>query len=203
MRNGDATICLVDDDASVREGVAAVVEAAGYRVRAFAAAQEFLDALPDIPRPAVLLSDVSMPGMDGFDLQKQMGRERANLPVVLMTAYGTIPMAVKAMRGGAVDFLEKPFSSHDLMAALERAVDRSIGGAETERFAALSPREREVLAYMVKGEPNKVIARHLGISNRTVEVHRSRILHKTGARNLAEVIHMAAGHYPGGNTTKN
>lgn len=203
MRNGDATICLVDDDASVREGVAAVVNAAGYRVRTFVSAQDFLDDLPRIPRPAVLLSDVSMPGMDGFDLQEQVERNCANFPVVLMTAYGTIPMAVKAMRGGAVDFLEKPFSSNDLLAALDRAVDRSTGGPGGEHFAALSPREREVLEYMVKGEPNKVIARHLGISNRTVEVHRSRILHKTGARNLADLIHMAAGRNPGGDGAEN
>lgn len=202
MRNGDATICLVDDDTSVRESLAAVVTAAGYRARTFAAAQDFLAALPDISRPAVLLSDVSMPGMDGFDLQEQIARQCANFPVILMTAYGTIPMAVKAMRGGAVDFLEKPFSSHDLLEALERAVERSAGGPGAELFAALSPREREVLNYMVKGEPNKVIARHLGISNRTVEVHRSRILHKTGARNLADLIHMAAGRNPARDAAK-
>ena len=200
-RTQDTAIWLVDDDDSVRQGVSALLEAAGFEVRGFSGGHDLLAALAENPGPAALLFDVCMPEPDGIDLLGRVKEQAPGVPVVLMSAYGTVPMVTRAMREGAADFLEKPFSREALFDALDRALSR--GGEKgaarprpPEWIETLSPREQEVLGYMIEGEPNKMIARHLGISVRTVEVHRSRILQKTGARNLAELIHKAGGFRP-------
>lgn len=208
VRTQNTAIWLVDDDDSVRQGVSALLEAAGFEVRSFSDGRALLAALAaENPAPAALLVDVYMPEVDGLELLERVKERAPHLPLVLMSAYGTVPMVTRLMREGAADFLEKPFSRDTLFGALNRVLNRSgqTGAVRPQPpgwIDALSPREQDVLGYMIEGEPNKMIARHLGISVRTVEVHRSRILQKTGARNLAELIHKAGGFRPARDGTK-
>jgi two-component system response regulator FixJ len=190
-------IRIVDDDAGVLKSLSALLRAHGYRTLTFGSAEEFL-ADPDAARGAALLLDVRMPGMSGLELQAALAKRGVELPIVFMTGHGDIPMAIEAIRAGAVDFIEKPFTDAVLLAALTRALGEG-GEAETkaaldrpadEQIACLTARERDVFEHLVLGQTNKIIAHELGISQRTVEVHRGRIKDKLKARSLADLIRL-------------
>jgi FixJ family two-component response regulator len=196
----DATpvVFVVDDDVSVRRAVGRCLKAAGLRVEEFASAEEFLShPLPDAPACAVL--DVSLPGLDGLELQLALAKKDLSPPVVFITGYGDIPMTVRAMKAGAVDFLPKPFRYADLLDAVTGALDRHArarqagaeASADRRRAAALSPREHEVMALIVQGLLNKQVGHRLGVTEKTVKAHRARVMSKMGAGSLAELVRMA------------
>jgi len=193
----DAVVHVVDDDESARESLAFLLESADLHVETYASAPAFLAALPDA-RPGCVITDVRMPEMSGQELVARLAAINARMPVIMITGHGDIPMAVEAMRSGVVDFIEKPFSEGRILDALKRAL-----GAMTEASAAstdkaeilqrletLSERERQVLDGVVAGHPNKVIARDLGISPRTVEIYRAKLMTKMHADNLAALVRM-------------
>ncbi len=207
---------VVDDDDAMRRSLALLLRAAGYAAEAHPSAEALLAALdrgagPDAPaaaaaawRPACAVVDVLMPGgMDGIALQAELARRGAALPVVVVTGHGDVPLAVRAMRAGAVDFVEKPYPKERILSAVAEAVDAAAAAARGSgptaaasaaaeaRLAALTPRERMVLQGLVSGRPNKVIAHELGISPRTVEAHRAAVMDKLGARSLAEAVRLA------------
>jgi FixJ family two-component response regulator len=190
-------VFIVDDDPLVRSLIAALVTAAGLEAESFAAAQDFLAEF-DPARPGCLVCDVSMPGMSGLELQQQLNQRGAPLAVIFITAKGDVPTAVSAMQQGAYDYLLKPFSDAVLIDCVRRALlrdretRRSISEiAEIrERRARLTEREREVLGYLIHGAPNKTIAYELGIAQRTIELHRSNVLNKMGARSIAQLVRM-------------
>lgn len=195
---GQGAVAVVDDDADLREALAFLLGTAGRRAVAYASAEALLAAGPP-GSLACLLVDVRMPGgMDGIALLRELRRRGHPAPVLVMTGHGDIPLAVRAMREGASDFLEKPFDDAALLDAVEGALvvaaadpARSSQGEVKARLAALSPREREVLGGLVAGRANKAIAHDLGISVRTVEVHRANTMEKLGARSLSEAIRLA------------
>jgi len=189
-------VAIVDDDGAVRESLRELLEAEDYDVVDFDSALRFLgsDALA---RCACLITDIRMPEMDGLALQDELVRRKCAFPIIIITGHGDVPLAVRAIRAGAHDFIEKPFKQDVLLASVAGALARPAPAlpavsdpATVERLKQLTEREREVFDLMVLGEPNKVIAQKLGISFRTVEVHRSRILAKMQAANLAELIRM-------------
>jgi two-component system, LuxR family, response regulator FixJ len=188
---------VVDDDASVRESLALLLETAGFAVRTYDSAPAFLQAASDRTAGCVL-TDVQMPELNGLELQRRMGELGIRLPVIVMTGHGDVPIAVEALKAGAVDFLEKPFEESHLLEAVANAIavsqrehDEAAAVADIAiRIATLTPREREVLERLVAGQPNKTIAYDLGSSPRTVEVHRARVMEKMGARSLAELVRM-------------
>lgn len=190
-----ATVFLVDDDDGLRRALTFLLRTAGYAVRDFASARDLLGASFDC-RNACLVTDIRMPGMDGLELQTAVSRKHPGLPVILMTGHGDIPLAVRAMRAGAFDFLEKPFADETLLnsirQALEQALVRNSGrqtaDAARSALSSLTPREYEVMDFLVVGETSKRIGRELGISDRTVEVHRARVMEKMGARSIAELV---------------
>lgn len=194
-----ATVYIVDDDAAVRDGLSLLVETGGLRPEAYASAEAFLASCND-RRPACLLVDMRMAGMSGLDLQAELTRRGLELPVIFMTAHADVPTSVQAMKGGAMDFLLKPVDAAALLQRVHQAIARNeedlakatLRDAQRARLALLTEREREVLALAVAGHSNKDIARRLGISYRTVEVHRSRILSKTGAASLIELAQLTA-----------
>ena len=205
------TIYVVDDDEAVRELLEALLLAHGHAVVPCATAADFL-ARFDAAAAACVLLDVRMPGMDGLTLLETLGATpgaaplgsgRKSVPVVMMTAHGDVPMAARAMRAGAADFVEKPFAAEALLASIAGAMARmTVTGSDTglrARFDALTPREREVMIQMVAGLPNKRIAHALGMSPRTVEIHRRRVMQKTGSGSLAQLVRLAlrAGCVPG------
>lgn len=196
----DLPIFVVDDSEDVRDSLAILLESAGYPVRTFASALEFLDLVQPSWRGCVV-ADVRMPGMSGIELQKEIALRGLRLPVVIITAHADVPMAVAALKAGAVDFIEKPFRDEVLLASIRSAsiipeaeIGRQGGPSVPSRLAALSGREREVMLLLVAGHPNKVVADRLGISPRTVEVHRAHIMEKTGARTLADLVRMVCLH---------
>lgn len=209
-------IYVVDDDEGVRDSLEALLGAEGHAVVACATAADFLARFEAEGADCVLL-DVRMPGMDGLTLLETLGTRRRGVPVVMMTAHADVPMAARAMRAGAADFVEKPFAAGALLASLAGAVARTraaagavartraagsepAGPSGAERFDTLTPREREVMERMVEGLPNKLIAHALGMSPRTVEIHRGRVMQKTGAGSLAQLVRLAlrAGRVPEG-----
>lgn len=199
-RHSPATVFLVDDDASVRKALSRLLKSAGYQVQSFASAREFLDSqFVEVVEGACLVLDVSMPGLNGFDLQKELEAASAVLPIIFITGHGDIPMSVKAMKSGAVDFLAKPVKDKTLLAAVEQALARAEREAaeRTElasvqrRLASLTPREREVMALVVRGLLNKQIAFELGTVEKTVKVHRARVMEKMAARSLPELVRLA------------
>jgi two-component system response regulator FixJ len=193
----ERTVHVVDDDAAIRRSLEQLLDAAGFQVISYDTPLAFLDAALGLS-PGCVLLDIKMPGMDGLELQSLLVKGNVPLPVIVMTGQGDVQSAVQAMKAGAVDFLEKPYSDELLLKAIESAlagadranVDREAAEA-TERIAALSPRELEVLNALVAGRPNKVIAFDLGISVRTVEVHRARMMERLGVRQLAEAVRLA------------
>ncbi len=192
----EPTIYVVDDDEGVRDSLAALLEADGFRVVAYASAEAFLKR-DGIDADACLLADVRMPGMDGLELLGRLADQRRVLPVIMITGHGDVPMAVRAMKLGAVDFIEKPFDPEVILASVRealRAASARPSGADEEvqrRLQQLTPRERDVLEHLVVGRSNKEVALQLGISPRTVEIHRARLMEKMQAENLAQLVRMA------------
>jgi len=193
----DATVHVIDDDEAVRHSLAFLLDCAGLGVRCYGSAAGFLAVASELTRGCVL-SDVRMPGLDGLALQRRLQELGSRLPLILMTGHGDVPMAVAALKAGAVDFLEKPFDDAKLLSAVRAALEqgRHIQAQDAElqgvarRLEALTPRERQVLGGLVDGLPNKAIAYDLGISARTVEVHRARVMQKMAARSLSELVRM-------------
>jgi len=193
----EGTIFVVDDDEAVRDSLALLLETVGLNVEAFADATDVLARCREA-RPACVVTDVRMPGMDGLELQQQLSKLHAHVPVIVITGHGDVPLAVKAMKAGAMDFIEKPFSDDIILASIEAAVrSRQVGktgGANNvigKRISRLTPRELEVFQQLILGHPNKVIAYNLNISARTVEIHRARVMEKMEARSLPELVRMA------------
>ncbi len=176
----DQLIYVVDDDDAVRDSLSLLLEARGYTVRSFASAPEFLTAAPSL-RPGCLIADIRMPEMDGLELQQRLIERALPFPLIVITGHGDVPLAVRAMKAGAIDFIE------------------TLAATATAKLALLTPREREVLQGLLAGLPNKSIAYDLAISPRTVEIHRARVMDKMGARSLSELVRMslAAGVQPG------
>jgi len=197
--NDSAIVCVVDDDESVRSALLRLLKSAGYRGRAFASGQALLAEPPSDDGPVVVLTDLRMPGIDGIELAKKLNAYPLPPPIVFLSAHGDVPVSVKAMKDGAVDFLEKPVHEEDLFDALERAVARSReqilqrrGLADlTENFTKLTRRERQVFALVISGLLNKEVAWELGISEKTIKVHRARVVEKMGARSLPDLVRMA------------
>jgi two-component system, LuxR family, response regulator FixJ len=194
----DVTVFIVDDDRAVRDSLSLLLSVRGYRTSTFASAEDFLAALrPDWQ--GCLIADIRLPGMDGLELQRELARRGVALPVVIVTAHGDVGSARAAFKADAVDFLEKPFDEDGPVAAVEAALRRqadraSPAGRDEEsarRVASLTEREKEVMALLVEGLHNVEVARRLGISPRTVEVHKARVMAKLEARNLAELIRVA------------
>ncbi len=193
-----APVYIVDDDEAVRQGLGALLRAKGFAVEAFASADAFLSGVPAQASGCALV-DIRLPRMSGLELQREMKRRGMRLPVIIITGHGDVPVAVAALKAGAVDFLEKPFDSTAILAAIDEALKRAASDAESgldrgilaERIGQLTPREREVMDLVVEGQPNKAIAHRLKIALRTVEIHRARVMEKTGARNLSELVRMA------------
>jgi two-component system, LuxR family, response regulator FixJ len=193
-----ATIFVVDDDSAVRDSLGLLLETSGYRVASYNGGRAFLEALPPHASGCVLV-DVLMPDMGGFEVQQELRRRQVPLPVIVITGHGDVPLAVRAMKAGAVDFIEKPYAEDALLAAVERALqldrasthERALADAIRELATQLTPREREVLDYLVAGHPNKVIAYRMSISPRTVEIHRARVMEKMKARTLSELVRMS------------
>jgi FixJ family two-component response regulator len=194
----DAIVFVVDDDAGTRESLENLIRSVGLRVEAFASAQEFLRSQrPDAPSCLVL--DVRLPGLSGLDLQKQMAGGERSIPIVFITGHGDIPMSVRAMKAGAVEFLTKPFRDQDLLDAIQQALERDRQAreqrAEVEelrsRYRLLTPRERDVMALVVTGLLNKQIAGELGTSEASVKVHRQHVMEKMRAGSVAALVRMA------------
>ncbi|AFL72909.1 response regulator transcription factor [Thiocystis violascens] len=193
------TVFLVDDDPAMRESLVLILELAGYRVRSFASPHDFLEAFSAL-EPGCLLLDQRMPEMSGIDLQELLLARGCPLPIIFLSAFGDVPTTVRAIRGGAIDFLEKPTSQDILLQRVEAALEedrkrREEVAVESEirqRFQQLTPREQDVMSLTTQGFTNKDIARQLGISPRTVENHRSRMMFKMGAANFAELCRLSA-----------
>ena len=195
-----ATVHVVDDSEVVRLAVSSLLEVAGYRVKAYPSAEAFLaEPAANDSAPAVVLTDLVLPGLDGIAFAERLGTDPAAPPVVFFSAYGGIPSSVRAMKDGAVDFLEKPVHEDELLDALSRAVARSREEISQRqsladvrgRYARLTARERQVLALVVSGLLNKQVASELGISEKTVKVHRARVIEKLGARSLPDLVRIA------------
>ena len=192
------TVFLIDDDAAVRQGLSFMLRSAGYSVEAFPSAHSFLEDY-DPRRGGCLLLDVQMPRMTGLELQQRLNLRGWRVPVIFITGHGTIPLAIAAMKSGAFDFIEKPLREDTLLESVERALHWNDKAYEERleratlqgRAALLTAREREVFELVAGGEPNKIIASRLGISFRTVELHRTHIIEKLKARSLSDLIRMA------------
>ena len=194
-----ANVFIIDDDDSVRQGVSRLLRAAGYRPQTFASAKAFLAQRPQA-HPACILLDVQMPELDGLELQERLAAEGNSAPIIFLTGYGSVPSSVRAMKLGAVDFLEKPVDKQELLKAIEEALgqDRELR-AEQERVEtlqsrlnALTPREWEVFQHVISGSLNKQIAFKLSISEQTVKIHRRRVMAKLGLESTAELVWLAA-----------
>ena len=189
-------VFVIDDDEAVRRSLCWLIESADHPAKGFASADEFLNELPDANGCGCIVTDVRMPGMSGIELLGELANRGSNLPVIVITAHGDVQMAVEAMRLGALDFVEKPFEEKALLEVVERALLESerrqqtfsAGADVRKRFNTLTPREREVLEKILAGQPNRRVAKTLGISEKTVEAHRAHIMEKTGAGSFAELV---------------
>ena len=189
-------IYLVDDDEAVRDALGMLLKSIGLEHETFASALDFLQSY-DARRHSCLVADIRMPGMSGLELQQRLNERRSEIPIIFITGHGDVPMAVTALKSGAVDFLQKPFRDQDLIDRIHKALDRDgerrKGRAEQDeiraRLTLLTPRETEVMQRVVRGQANKVIAMDLGVSQRTVELHRARVMKKLKLRSVAELVH--------------
>jgi len=193
----EPTVHIVDDDAGVRKALALLMHSAGLQVQTYESARDFLDRY-DPGHPGCMILDIRMPGMSGLDLQQELVTRHDPIPIIILSGHGDIPMAVRAIKAGALDFIEKPFQNGTLLSLVETGLERDRAarakGARRHdiagRLARLTPREREVMEHLVHGELSKVAAAELGISPRTVEIHRAHILKKLGVRSISEVVRM-------------
>lgn len=197
MKDRLAQVFIVDDDDAVRNSIRLLMKSLGLATRPLSTAQEFLSTY-DPQQPGCLILDVRMPGMSGLELQQQLNMRGAIIPVIFITGHGDVPVAVEAMQQGAFDFLQKPFRDQDLIERVQRALAKdqsnraelSEQAKVRERFESLTPREREVLALVTSGKANKVMAADLNVSQRTIEIHRARVMEKMHASSLAQLVRM-------------
>jgi two-component system response regulator FixJ len=190
-------VFIVDDDAGVRSSIRVLMKSIGLAATPFASAKEFLEAY-NPHQPGCLVLDIRMPGMSGLELQQELNERGAVIPVIFITGHGDVPMAVEAMRHGAFDFLQKPFRDQDLIDRIQKALelDRETRenlrehGRIRARIASLTPREKEVLELLTAGKANKMMAQDLGLSQRTVEIHRAHVMEKMGAKSVAQLVRM-------------
>jgi FixJ family two-component response regulator len=198
MPGAGSIVFVVDDDVSVRESLELLIQHEGWQAKTFASAQEFLD-FPPILVPSCLVLDISLPGLNGLELQKRIVLERSDIPIIFITGHGDIPKTVQAMKGGAVEFLTKPFNDEVLLTAIRQALERSRIALVHEielrqlrdRYASLTPRERQVMALVVSGLLNKQVGGELGISEITVKAHRGQVMQKMKADSVADLVKMA------------
>jgi FixJ family two-component response regulator len=198
METADPIVFVLDDDLSVREALRSLIRSVGLRCETFATTAEFL-RYPRAEGPACLVLDVQLPGGSGLELPTELRQTGAELPIIFITGHGTIPMSVRAMKAGALEFLTKPFSEQDLLDAIGQALlrdraaraDRAAQQAVQARFARLTARERDVFALVVAGRMNKEIAAQLGTAEQTIKQHRGRVMHKLGARSVADLVRLA------------
>lgn len=198
MANEDPIIFVVDDDEAVRLSTEMLIKSMGLRVESFHSAAEFLEDF-DPQQPGCVILDIRMPGMSGLELQQHLNEMKASIPIVFVTGHGDVPMAVQAMKAGAVDFIQKPFRDQELIDRVHAALDEdhekreesAVVGEINTRIKALTSREFEVMGLVVEGKPNKEVAFDLGLSPRTVEIHRARVMHKMRAGSLADLVRMA------------
>jgi len=191
------TVYIIDDDASVLISLKRLIESAGFHVETFSAADEFLKCKHS-KDPSCLVLDVRLPGIDGFTLQNELSKRNISLPIIFITGHGDIPMGVKAMKKGAVDFLPKPFEDKDLLFAIEQAIHKSRQKLKQEKeishikslLSAISPREYEVMRWVIAGLLNKQIARKMGITEKTIKVHRGRVMKKLQVGSVAELVRL-------------
>jgi len=189
------TIFIVDDDEAIRDALGMLLDSVGLGYMAFASATEFLESHSNSDRGCLVL-DIRMPGMSGLELQQELQKAGSSLPVIFITGHGDIPLAVEAMRNGAVDFIRKPFREQELLDRIHEALDQEAGERQRlalqekvgEKIKSLTDRESEVFQRIAKGEANKVVALEMGISERTVEVHRANVMKKLGVRSLADLV---------------
>ena len=199
MSQVDPIVFVVDDDISVRESLELLIRCAGWQPEIFASAQEFLSR-PRVLAPSCLILDVNLPDLNGLDLQKLIGVDRVDMPIIFITGYGDVPMTVQAMKAGAAEFLTKPFGDDVLLNAIRHAIERSTAALRREAdiralrddYASLTRREREVMALVVCGLLNKQVGGELGISEITVKAHRGRVMEKMKADSFADLVNMAA-----------
>jgi FixJ family two-component response regulator len=199
MSDAQPIVFVVDDDISVRESLEALIRTDGWQPKVFASAQSFL-AHPRVPVPSCLLLDVNLPDLNGLDLQNLVAAERLEMPIIFITGYADVPMTVRAMKAGAVEFLTKPLRDEELLSAIRNAIERSrlaldevlATRALQASYASLSRREREVMALVVSGLMNKQVGGELGISEITVKAHRGQVMRKMKAGSLADLVNMAA-----------
>jgi FixJ family two-component response regulator len=199
MPQTEPIVYVVDDDISVRESLELMIRCEGWKPQTFASAQEFLSR-PIVSAPGCLVLDVNLPDLNGLDLQKQIGADRTEMPIIFITGYGDVPMSVRAMKAGAAEFLTKPFGDNVMLDAMRTAIEKSVAEFAhrkemqtlRDRHASLSSREREVMALVVSGLMNKQVGGELGISEITVKAHRGNVMRKMNASSLADLVNMAA-----------